>query len=225
MKKSKKLFGMRDFALFLCSFFISLGLISAGILYFSHKTNSNETALAGIEAQTDKGVKNILFCDVDNNVSYEFELDFEEVRYDVKRVYIDNEIYKRQGLSGLKSYAETFLQRGVLYIIVATETQHAALIDYVGGVSRDIDERLSVICNGISVGYHNLSGIAAINLYGEEASNNEMCLSITEEVFIKWCRELNDEATFFKLLDLTDNNISYVDFVHNRDKISEMFKG
>ncbi len=223
MKKSIKLFGIRDMVLFFISLFLSVALLSFGFFYLLLGENRSESELAGAEPETETQSKTILFCDIDNNVSYEFELDVEQELYDVKRLYIDNSIYDSQGLSGLKAFAESEYKQQFNFIIAVTETQHAAIMDYVGGVARDIDERLSVICGGISTGYHNLSGIAAMNIYEKESENAELCLSITEEIFIKWCKGISDEAVFFKFLNLSDNNISYTDYVKLRDKLFGMF--
>ena len=208
--------------LFFASFFISIIGFSF-LLFYLTSGNSAPLELAGAQPDIKAGAKNILFCDVDNNVAYEFELDLEMKEYDVRRVFIDVGVYNERGLSGVLEEAENTLDRSFSFCLVASETQHAALLDYVGSVSRDIDRRLSEICGGISEGYHNLTGIAAINLYKYESENRELCLGISEEIFIKWCKELGDEASFFKLLDLTDNNISYTDFVENKDKINAMF--
>ena len=110
------------------------------------------------------------------------------------------------------------------YAVAVTETQFAALMDYVGGVSRDIDERLSVICGGISQGYHNLAGIATIRLYEKESENEELCLGIVEEIFSKWCDRLHDEQVFYKLLTICENDFNYPDYIKLQSNFEKLQK-
>jgi len=223
VKKRQKLLYLKDIILFFTSMFLTIILLSlAAVYFFSYDTlEAGEAANEGIVTDSKKTV---LFCDIDNNVSYEFTLDFAYDTYRVKRLYFDNSVYNVSGFSGMKMGASEFSDGDYNFAIAVTETQHAALIDYVGGVAMDIDEKLSSVCGGISTGYHDISGITAIKIYQKESENEEVCLAITEEVFVKWCGMMGDENSFYKLLRLCENDFSYTDFIELSKKVVECVK-
>ena len=77
----------------------------------------------------------------------------------------------------------------------------------------DVDKRISTICGGITLGYGNIAGVAAIRIYAEEKENELLCLNLTEEIVNKWCLILSEKRSFFRLLDISTNNLSYVDYL------------
>lgn len=224
MKKERKVLTVREIVLFFCSLFLTVISLSVGAVYLgADRVGVDSSPEAGNLPADSEPLITVLFCDIDNNVSYELTLDFETGERKTERLYFDNSVYYSSGFSGMKARAE---ENGKTYTYAAavTETQFAALMDYVGGVSRDIDERLSVICGGISQGYHNLAGIAAIRLYEKESENEELCLGIVEEIFSKWCDRLYDEQAFFKLLGLCENDFNYPDYIKLQDNFKKLQK-
>jgi len=215
MKKSvRKRWCIRDVVLFFASFTTTLVLFGGGMLYFF-------SGLFGIEPVKNTGDsvakellprRQYLVYLTDAKVCYEAYLDFHRAEAGVRRLYIDPSHYEKGGLSSLNKEAERL---GNKYdgTLAFTETQLAAVIDYVGGVSCDVDKRISTICGGITVGYGNIAGIAAIRLFAEEGENELLCLTMAKELLGKWSLILSEKRSFFRLLDLSDNNLSYAQYL------------
>lgn len=199
---------------FLLSLFSTVAIFGGGMLYFFSGLfgiepikNTNETTPRDTLPRV-----GYLLCVPDYELCYELYIDFHRVEASVSRLYIDASHFEKGGLSGILQEAKSlgFQYDGALAV---TDTQLAAIIDYVGGVSCDVDKRISAICGGITLGYGNISGVAAIKLYEAEAGNEMLCLTMTEELLNKWCLILSNKRSFFRLLDLSVNNLSYADYL------------
>ena len=210
MPKKRKL---KNFFIFLTSLVVSLAVFSCGIYLFRYEIDY----LLGVEPvgeilKTPEAPTNILFCEIDNNVSYKLTLDFEEGESSVEKLYFDNDIYHIAGLSAVKKDAEV-LGYQFDYAMVVTETQHAAIIDYVGGTQLQVDKKISEMCSGLSVGLQNVHGIAAAGIFKYEENEEVLCLSIIEDIFKKWTLILDEKPSFFKLLNLCENDFSYTEYI------------
>ncbi len=220
----RKRWQMRDILLFSVSLFTTVTVAGGGMLYFF-------SGLFGIEPVrnvNDEAGKDTLprlgylLCLSDTDTCYELYVDFHKTEATVRRLYLDTSCLKKGGLSELTKEAEKL---GNKYngTIVLSETQLAAVIDYVGGVSCNVDKRISSICGGITLGYGNIAGIAAIRIYEEERGNELLCLTMTEELLNKWCLIFSNKRSFFRLLDLSENNLSYADYLPHMEYF-ERFK-
>ncbi len=221
MKKNhRKRWTLRDILVFSASTLSTLAIVGGCVLYFfsglfgiEPVKNANDTP-----DKTTLPKVSYLFCQPQMNVAYELIIDFHKTEAKARRLYLDTSYYEKGGLSELTKQAGKL---GGEYngTIVVTDTQLAAVIDYVGGVSCNVDKRISTLCGGVSLGYSNLAGIAAIRLFEKETENSTLCLTFAEELLNKWCLVLHNKRSFFKLLDLSDNDLSYADYL----PISEYF--
>ena len=214
MKSSRKKWSFRDILLFFASFLTTVVVLGGGMLYFF-------SGLFGIEPIKNVGDsvakellprRQYLICLTDTDVCYEVYIDFHREEAGVRRLYIDVSHFGSGGLSKLTKEAE---KTGSKYdgALAFTETQLAAAIDYVGGVALNVDKRISAICGGITLGYGSVSGIAAIKIFEDEKENELLCLTLTEEILNKWCLILQDKRSFFRLLDISVNNLSYANYL------------
>ena len=219
-KKARKRWHIRDILLFSASLLTTLALFGGCMLYFF-------SGLFGIEPIKNTGDSvardllprhQYLVCLSDADVCYEVYIDFHRAEAGVRRLYLDTSHFESGGLSRLTKEAERI---GSKYdgALTFTETQLAAVIDYVGGVGLNVDKRISAICGGLTLGYGNVSGIAAIRIFADEKENELLCLTMAEEILNKWCLILSEKRSFFRLLDLSDNNLSYAGYL----PISEYF--
>ncbi len=222
MKKSvRKRWYVGDVLLFFASLLTTLTVFGGAMLYFF----SGHFGIEPVKNTGDSVAKNLLprrqylVCLSDSGVCYELDIDFHRVEMGVRRLYLDAEPLKTGGLSGLTKEAERL---GSKYdgTLVFTETQLAAVIDYVGGVHCDVDKRISEICGGITLGSGNIAGIAAIRIFAEEQENELLCLTMTKELLGKWCLILSERRSFFRLLDLSDNNLSFADYLPDSEYFS-----
>ena len=165
----------------------------------------------------------LLFCEIDNNLSYEINIDFELSLLTVKRLEFDNSVYESRGLSGTLAAARA-ITGGFSGILIATETQAAALIDYVGGYPCLVGEHISSLCGDIGTGYKTLTGVAVSKIFKNEQNNRELCLDIAKTTTENWCKILSEPRNYFKLLSLTTNNLSYTNYLPIADKFSSLCK-
>lgn len=215
MKKIlRKRWQIRDVCLFSLSLVTTLAIFGGGILYFfSGFFGIEPIRKVNDEVKSDTLPKlTYLVCLADTNTCYELQVDFHKTEAVARRLYLDTESFQKGGLS---EFVKTAEKLGGEYngAFALTETQLAAVIDYVGGVSCNVDKRISAICGGITLGYGNIAGISAIRIYAEEKENELLCLSMTEELLNKWCLILSNKRSFFRLLDLSENNLSYADYL------------
>ena len=194
---------------FSLSLILTVGIIGGVIIYF-FPTSDKTTNVATTKHETARDIK-ILLCEVENDINYGITVSFEKGDIKVSRLYFKDSPYKWGGVTAmLKSARESFGECEKAACI--TTTQLAALIDYVGGVGIDIVSNLSRIC-GIDTGYQQVTGVAAIKIFEVEKHNTALCLKIIEDLSRSWCKILSDKRDFFKLLELSDNNISYTDYL------------
>lgn len=220
-KSVRKRWHIGDVLLFFASLITTLTVFGGGMLYFF-------SGLFGIEPIKNTGEsvakdllprRQYLICLSDVGVCYEVYIDFHREETGVRRLYLDTTHFETGGLSELTKEAERL---GSKYdgTLVFTETQLAAAIDYVGGVYCDVDKRISEICGGITLGSGNIVGIAAIKIFAEEQGNELLCLTMTKELLGKWCLILSERRSFFRLLDLSDNNLSFADYLPDSEYFS-----
>ncbi len=215
MKKiGRKWWRVRDFITFSVSLLATLSIFGGGMLYFFSGIFGIEP-IRNVGDTADRSLlpsRQYLFCQPEWGICYEFTLDFQRAETGVRRLYLDTSSYEKGGLSELTRTAES---TGTCYdgSLAVTDTQLASVIDYVGGVSCNVDKRISEICGGITLGYGNISGIAAIRIFENEQENELLCLTMAEELLNKWCLILDNKRSFFRLLDLSDNNLSYADYL------------
>lgn len=194
---------------FSLSLILTVGIIGGVIIYLL-PTSDKSTAVTTKETGLARDVK-ILLCEVENDINYGLTISFEKKQVKVKRLYFKNTPNTSGGIPAIiKSARESFGECEKALII--TTTQLAALIDYVGGVPIDVDSSLGSIC-GIDSGYQQVAGVAAIKIFEVEKHNTALCLNIIEDLCLSWCKILSNKRDFFKLLDLTNNNISYTDYL------------
>lgn len=212
-KKCCKKWGARGVALFFTALFLTMFFGAGGVLLWHSEWFGVAPLVPAAEpARLTEPKYEVLFCETDHNVSYVLTLDFETKSHRVRRLYFDNSIYKKSGLSGMNKEAQK-LGTNFHAALAVTETQLAALIDYSGGVHCTVDETLSKILDGVSVGEQELCGVAAIKLFSSERQYEPLCLQLVEEVFLKWCGILDNRRCFFKLLELSDNDLSYAGYL------------
>lgn len=216
MHKKKKVIGV---LMFFTSMFLTIVIFGGGVLMlFCDSIEAGEEV--NIAPKNADNVR-ILFCETDNNLSYEINLDFYKNRLTVKRLEFDNAIYHRKGLSGTLASAENITGKFSGAICV-TETQAAALVDYSGGYPCDVGEHISSLCGDIGTGYRTLAGINVINVFKNEKNNRELALEIVETVALNWCKILSEPRNYFKLLDLTTNNLSYTNYLPVSENFAEI---
>lgn len=201
--------------LFVLSLFLTL-IIAFFVFLLTYKPNN--TAV-GTDAPYAYAPATVLFCDTDNNNAYILCLNFNNGEITVERLYIDVSVYRYGGKSELLKNAQK-LKPDVTRVIAVTETQLCALIDYFGGYPTYVSEHLSQVCGGISKGQQNIVGVSAINIFKKEKHNRLMALNIVEWLSNKWCCGMREKYVFFKLLNLSDTDISYTDYY----KRADMFK-
>lgn len=219
-KRDKKRIFINIFAFFI-SLCLTLCISAGGIYLFRYEIDHLlGTDMVGSISEDTLAPTNILFCDIDNNVSYQLTLDFEKGERQVKRLYFDNSVYFDSGLSTLKEEAER-LGTQFDFAMAVTETQHAAIIDYVGGVELIVDKSISSMCSGLSVGNQTVPGLSAAQIFQYEQNEEVLCLGIVEDVFNKWSIILKEKASFFKLLNLSENDFSYTDYIEMQDKFDK----
>lgn len=212
-KKSRGKWGLRGMALFFAALFGTVLVGSGGVLLWHSEWFGVEPLLPAVNPpQLTKPKYEVLFCEIDHNASYVLTLDFETGSHRVRKLYFNNDIYKKTGLSGMKNEAQK-LGTDFHATLAVTETQLAALIDYVGGVHCTVNETLSEKLDDISTGEQVLCGISAIKLFAAEKQNEPLCLQLIEEMFLKWCAVLDNRRCFFKLLELSVNDLSYADYL------------
>ena len=215
MKKiGRKKWSIRDWVTFSVSRLVTITLFGGGMLYFFSSAFGIEP-IRKVGDTADRKLlpsRQYLFCQPEWGICYELSIDFQKVETGVKRLYIDTSSYQRGGLSELVKTSET-QGRSYYGCIAVTDTQMAAIIDYVGGVSCNVDKRISEICGGITLGYGDISGIAAIRIFEDEKENELLCLTMAEELLNKWCLILGNKRSFFRILDLSSNNLSYADYL------------
>lgn len=169
--------------------------------------------------QSKSNISRLLFLETDNNLTYEIVFDFDLKKLTVKRLQFDNSIYHSVGLSG--TVAKATAEHGNFTSSMAvSETQAAAIIDYVGGYPCNVGEHISSLCKGISLGYQSVSGISVIEIFKSEQSNVALCLDIIETTTLSWCEILGEPRHFFKLLNISNSDLSYTDYLPLADKFS-----
>ena len=206
MYKKKK---SHSILLFFTSMFLTIFIFGGGVLLLF--CDSIEPEAVNIAPTENQNIR-LLFCETDNNLSYEINLDFDKNILNVKRLEFDNSIYHQKGLSGAQKRAESITGNfsGAIFV---TETQAASLVDYSGGYPCDVGEHVSSLCGDIGLGYRTLAGINVISIFKSEKNNRELCLEIVEAVTLNWCKILDEPRNYFKLLDLTTNNLSYTNYL------------
>ena len=216
MHKKKK---ANSILLFFTSMFLTIFIFGGGVLllFCDSIEPGEEVDITPKETETVR----LLFCETDNNLSYEINLDFYKNRLSVKRLEFDNSIYHQKGLSGTLKEAEK-ISGSFTGAIFTTETQTAALVDYSGGYPCDVGEHISTLCGDIGTGYRTLVGINVIRILKSEKNNRELCLEIVETIAINWCKILDEPRNYFKLLDLTTNNLSYTNYLPISEKFASV---
>ena len=207
MYKKKK---VKSILLFFTSMFLTVFIFGGGLLLLICDSIEPDEAV-DISPKESDSIR-LLFCETDNNLSYEINLDFYKKRLTVKRLEFDNAIYHRKGLSGTLANARS-ITGDFSSVICVTETQAAALVDYSGGYPCDVGEHISSLCGDIGTGYRTLAGINVISIFKNEKNNRELALEIVETVALNWCKILSEPRNYFKLLDLTTNNLSYTNYL------------
>ncbi len=211
----------KSFFLFFTSMLLTVFILGSGLLFaFTDSVSYSEEA--NILPQQSANMR-LLFCETDNNLSYEINIDFDLELLTVKRLEFDNSVYQSKGLSGTLAAARG-LTGGFFGILIATETQAAALVDYVGGYPCLVGKHISTICGDIGTGYQTLAGVAVTKIFKNEKNNRELCLNIAKTTTENWCKILGEPRNFFKLLSLTTNNLSYTDYLPLADKFSTLYK-
>ncbi len=210
-KKSRSGWQIRDIAAFSVSMFATIGLLSYVLLYYFGIRPVREVNDYATKTVLPK--LHLLFVVPEFELSYGLDIDFEKQTTTVQRLYVDTNAYSRGGLSEMVARAEDTLSTEFTGAIAVSDTQLAAIIDYVGGVGCNVDKRISSICGGASIGWSNLHGVAAIRLFEAERENEALCLTFAEELLEKWCKTLHNKRSFFRLLDLSDHNLSYTDYL------------
>lgn len=214
MYKKKK---SHSILLFFTSMFLTVFIFGGGVLLlFCDSIEPDEANVPPTEPSSAR----ILFCETDNNLSYEINLDFYKSRLTVKRLEFDSSIYHQKGLSGALRQAESINGKFTGAIFV-TETQAASLVDYSGGYPCDVGEHISTLCGDIGTGFRTLGGINVISIFKSEKSNRELCLEIVETIALNWCKILEEPRNYFKLLDLTTNNLSYTNYLPVSENFTE----
>lgn len=214
MYKKEKSHGI---LLFFTSMFLTIFIFGGGILLLF--CDSIEPDAANV-APEESNIARILFCETDNNLSYEINLDFYRNRLTVKRLEFDNSIYQQKGLSGALRQAEA-INGKFTGAVFATETQAASLVDYSGGYPCEVGEHISTLCGDIGTGFRTLAGINVISIFKSEKNNRELCLEIVETITLNWCKILEEPRNYFKLLDLTTNNLSYTNYLPVSESFAE----
>lgn len=209
----------KNILLFFTSMLLTVFILGSGLLFvFTDSVPSDQKA--NIIPQQSNNMR-LLFCETDNNLSYEINIDFDLSLLTIKRLEFDNSVYHSKGLSGTLATAEA-LTGGFFGILIATETQTAGLIDYVGGYSCLVGEHISSLCGDIGTGYQTLTGVAITKIFKNEQNNRELCLNIAKTTTENWCKILGEPRNFFKLLSLTTNNLSYTDYLPIADKFKTL---
>ena len=194
---------------FSLSLILTVGVIGGVIIYF-FPTSDKSTTVTTSTPEKARDIK-ILLTEVENDINYGITVSFTNKSVKVTRLYFKNSPYKSGGIPAiLKTARESFGE--CEKAICVTNTQLAALIDYVGGVLVDVDTHLSSIC-GIDTGYQSVAGVAATKIFEVEKHNTALCLKMVENLCSSWCKLLNNKRDFFKLLELSNNNISYTDYL------------
>ncbi len=153
----------------------------------------------------------VLFCAYESEVSYGITLKNGAVE-GVKRLYFDSAAYLNGGLSAAKETAQKVCGEMYDEALAVTDTQLAAIIDYVGGVKINVDTALSKICT-VEKGEQVLTGIAAIRIFAQEPSYRALCLQTVEDIASLWCEKLWNSRAFFRLIDLSDCTLSYARYL------------
>lgn len=221
-KKPYRRWRFWDIAAFSLSMLLTVVLLGGVMLgSFGEIFAKNEHSRVNDYAKTEAmPCLSYLFTVPQYNLTYELNIDFHKGTTAVKRLYVSTQSYNTGGLSGFEGSAEKELGTEYNGCLAVTETQLAAVIDYVGGVGCNVDKRISAICGGITTGWSNLAGISAIRIFEAERENAPLCLELAEELLQKWCGSLSNKRCFFRLLDLSNHNLSYADYL----PISENFK-
>lgn len=208
MTKSAKR-AIKNAFMFSLSLILTVIILGGAAIYFY--PSNNATTPASTERTAPKKDIKILLCDIEDNINWGITISFEEKKVSVLRLYFKENPYKTGGIPDmLKSARESFGE--CKKALCVTQTQLAAIIDYVGGVSIDVDSNISSIC-GIDAGYQVITGVCAIKILAYEKHNTALFLNIIEDVAGEWCKIINNKRNFFKLLNLTNNNISYTDYL------------
>lgn len=209
LAKSKSTFLL----LFLLSFFSTL--IIAFVVFLLTFKADNTAVGANIPDVTT--TKTVLLCDIDNNNSYTVTVDFKNAKAEVSRLYIDNSVYSYSGKSGLLKEARKKCPE-IGHILALSETQFCAAVDYLGGYPVYVTPHISELCGGISQGNQKIVGVSLINIFKQEKNNRELALNAATWLCNGWCKRLSDKRTFFRLIDLSDCDISYTDYYPYIDK-------
>lgn len=173
-------------------------------------TDLPEEQYAAAPVSSSEAVR-VLLCAYESKASYAITVKNGAVE-GVKRLYFDSAAYLNGGLSAAKETAQTVCGEMYDEAIAVTDTQLAAIIDYVGGIDVNVDTALSKICT-VEKGEQVLTGIAAIRIFTQEQSYRALCLQIIEETANRWCEKLWNSRAFFRLIDLSDCTLSYARYL------------
>lgn len=198
---------IRNVFFFLTSLILTLAVGTVAISYLVPQKSA--TAVVATY-KPDKNVR-ILFSDIDGGANYEIETDFIKKEVKTKSLNFDNGVYNKSGLSALIKEAGKNFQKFDKTIAV-TSTRFAALIDKIGGTPLDVDT-YHAEKYGTGNGYGMLNGITAVKFFADEEENRVDCLRMMQNIASNWYKILKDKENFFALLNLSDSDLSYTDYL------------